>query len=125
MAFLKCHANIVGRSIVDLDPDQFRIKYLDKEDIESEDFNYVPIEGEKETILFESNRKDLMGEKVGLVYNPKSNWIVVYTGEWSVRITDEKNQYSFNPVLFAGTIKNKSKFKEILEEQLNLLPSSI
>jgi len=49
---------------------------------------------------------------------------VVYTGEWSIRITDEQNQYSFNPVLFAGEIKNISEFKTLLK-QLNLSPSSI
>jgi hypothetical protein len=98
---------------------KIRVKYLDREDIESESFNYKPINGEKDVMLFNSDRKDSRGEKVSLIYNPKSNWLLVFTGEWSITVWEEYNAYNFNPTLFAGYIKNATEFKKILK-QLNI-----
>jgi hypothetical protein len=98
---------------------EVRVKYLNREDIESEDFNYEPINGEKDVMLFNSNRKDSRGKKVNLIYNPKSNWLLVSTGEWSITVWEKYNSYSFNPTFFAGTIKNLSEFRKILK-QLNI-----
>jgi len=102
-----------------LKSDQIRVKCLDKEDIKSESFNYKPINGEKDVMLFNSDRKDSRGEKVSLIYNPKSNWLLVSTGEWSITVWEEYNSYNFNPTLFAGYIKNATEFKKILK-QLNI-----
>jgi hypothetical protein len=105
MAFLKCHANIVGRSIVDLDPDQFRIKYLDREDIESCGFD-TEDNGECYCMI---DMFDLYG---------------LYPWEWDKGI---KNQYKIilnGETLYRGIIKNISELKVLLK-QLNVLPSSI
>jgi len=100
MAFLKCHANIVGRSIVDLDPDQFRIKYLDREDIESCGFD-TEDNGECYCMI---DMFDLYG---------------LYPWEWDKGI---KNQYKIilnGKTLYRGIIKNISELKVLLK-QLNL-----
>ena len=105
MAFLKCHANIVGRSIVDLDPDQFRIKYLDREDIESCGFD-TEDNGECYCMI---DMFDLYG---------------LYPWEWDKGI---ENQYKIilnGETLYRGIIKNISELKVLLK-QLNVLPSSI
>jgi hypothetical protein len=120
MAFLKCHANIVGRSIVDLDPDQFRVKYLDEEDIISIGFKnpsysvctWYELEGHFE----DSFASYGYWSKIVLIHCGLDNKIKILAYEYS---WDEKET-----VLFAGTIKNISEFKTLLK-QLNLLPSII
>ena len=102
MAFLKCHANIVGRSIVDLDIKQFRIKYLDGEDIISIGF----VEESKD--FYEGKKEDY----ISLDY-------FVENKGWYLAYGENESQFGFS-----GFIKNISELKVLLK-QLNVLPSSI
>jgi len=116
MAFLKCHANIVGRSIVDLDPDQFRIKYLDGEDIKNCGFVYTGGRLIKNSMDIFNYKKDSFFEYI-LKYNYSINRLEVYK--------EDLNYFEASDnCLFNGTIRNISEFKTLLK-QLNLLPSSI
>lgn len=76
---------------------EIRVKYLDKEDIESLGFEYI--------------RKDI--ERI--VFHYKSYKLVLFKNNNHILISDDP----YSAFLFKGIIKNKSELKKLLE-QLNI-----
>jgi len=97
-------------------PGHYRIKYLDKEDIESLGFVHTGGRLIKNNVDIFSYKKDSFFEYV-LKYNYSFNKLEVYK--------EDLNYFeAINNCLFDGTIKNISEFKVLLK-QLNVLTSSI
>ena len=82
-------------------PTEFRVKYLDREDIESLGFIFVADEWWHKT-------------------NIGDNWQILKIGKNSYQITYGQNEYiDKSKGMFSGVIKNKSELKRLLK-QLNI-----
>ena len=80
--------------------DAYRVKYLDKEDIESLGFNYSKTDMD---LWFNKDKYDL-------IYTPSNNWLCI----------SYFSEYEEDVQLFYGIIKNKSELKTLLK-QLGIL----
>lgn len=91
--------------------DAYRVKYLDKKDIESLGFEFIEKNGD---LLFKSI-KTYRGlstgddSKIWISYYPKNQWTLIY----------KRSNRGEEDDLFYGVIKNKSELKKILK-QLNV-----
>ena len=117
--------------IIDIKDKDVRVKYLDRKDIEGEhwvfDEKYSAITEAHESMVF-SKKINHRGEPktAMIIYNPTSNWLLIsITGEKGATYLLEKGfEEPSIPVIsiqtqgtvFAGTIKNKSEFKRILQQ---------
>jgi hypothetical protein len=86
----------------DIENEKIRVKYLDKEDIETEGFELVD-EGEYQVDSYYSKKVD----KVQAVIEYR---VRLWSDSW-VNIWSEDTGSTY----FGGTIKNKSEFKRILK----------
>lgn len=91
---------------------EFRVKYLDTEDIESLGFNQRPIDLDgKPNVMYtkplENKIKNF--DIVDIVHNPISKWVLITIG-------DHQSPWSVWETTFAGTIKNKSELKKLLKQ---------
>lgn len=108
---------------------EFRVKYLDREDIESEgwkyDDKYSAFTESSETMIFSKTVK-YRGEDliIMLLYNPVSNWLLLSSskgpGVYEAEKRYEKPSIPLitiktDGVMFAGNCKNKSQLKQILQ----------
>jgi len=101
----KCELLVLGELIhtQKLNVDKFRVKYLDKEDIESLGFSYYKTHPGMEQMEFDKGEYEL-------TYNPN------FKGKQWLRINLEGEG---DVTLFSGSIKNKSELKVLLK-QLNI-----
>lgn len=92
-------------------PEVLRVKYLDREDIES--FGLSAWNDTDINIYFNNQYKTIIyrGSEINLscVYNKRSNWLCVV-------IEDKWIEKSTSNTLFAGYIKNKSEFSRLLKQ---------
>jgi hypothetical protein len=91
MVYTSAHG-LEGRILTDL----VRVKYLDREDIESLGFKYLKKGWGDESLVFRLNKS------VG--------YELYFRGRGSCHITNSNEK-----VLFDGTIKNKSELKKVLK----------
>lgn len=95
-----------------INTNQIRVKYLDKEDIESLGFKLI-INSIADNYLFQLNLED--NKLVHLIYYKKAKLIFISKGDNESQYCDWKTLYN------KGFIKNKSKLKELLKDQLRLI----
>lgn len=86
-------------------PSTLRVKYLDKEDIESLDFEFTS----------ENKFNDL--QRYNHIY--KQYHIIIYNGKLSIYHTPEIEKQHFELCVFNGVIKNKSELIKLMK-QLNI-----
>ncbi|MEE9379620.1 MAG: hypothetical protein V3V33_16465 [Candidatus Lokiarchaeia archaeon] len=87
---------------INLDKGKYvRVKYLDREDIESLGWKYQPDRDNIE--LFYDNKT----RKHSIIHNTINNWVIV-----TLRNEERKEDYT----VFVGTIKNKSELKRLLKQ---------
>jgi hypothetical protein len=97
---------------------EVRVKYLDKEDIESLGF--------KEETIPNCFKEDSLNQGYVKHINEKESLLLHYNGETKKLFLSKQVVYNevtdnwYTDFLFQGSIKNKSEFKVLLE-QLNLL----
>lgn len=96
---------------VELLPNKFRVKYLDREDIESLGFEFKYNEKGNENIAFTKkydNHPRYDNQYVDVIWNYASSHVLICEGDnetgWDEWITR-----------FSGTIKNKSELKKVLK----------
>ena len=108
----------------DLEKELIRVKYLDKEDIESEglkripiDYTWYKIEG---TMMFKKDIHILIlyDREIINKYNFKIDGLIYITKDDMHRTPNEDGSFK-QSILFSGNIKNKSELK-ILLKQLNI-----
>lgn len=100
-----------------------RVKYLDKEDIETLGFSEMKLEI-KELSLF-SKEVEFRGDlcMLSVLYNSSSHWACIYLGGFNYNFSMEVSYkterdcsldlHLAGSTLFAGTIKNKSELEKI------------
>ena len=76
---------------------EFRVKYLDREDIEAEGFNFL-YEDQGRLIFRSINKVGRIPKHTDLLFNPTNNWVLTW-----------------GACNFTGTIKNISEFRKILK----------
>ncbi len=90
-----------------------RVKYLDKEDIESLEFSIKPPTSEylQPNDYYEKSYKDPRGvhNKIKIIHNKYSNWILITLGGDEITFEDEVTRFS-------GRIKNKSELIKLLKQ---------
>ena len=102
----------------ELEKGEVRVKYLDKEDIESLIF--------KEETIPNCFKEDSLNQGYVKHINEKESLLLHYNGETKKLFLSKQVVYNevtdnqYTDFLFQGSIKNKSEFKVLLE-QLNLL----
>ena len=102
----------VSEGLEDIDNKSIRVKHLDREDIESLDFEVIGGQ------MMTGGRIDLMRDykdpkeeanKCLVTYSPNQQWL-------SISVGDDELPWSNWKTLFCGTIKNKSEFKRVLKQ---------
>jgi hypothetical protein len=83
-------------------PISYRVKYLDREDIESLGWVYKYSEEDKPCICYTNKNVDI-------IFNPRNNWVLITKGDGETTWSDWKT-------IFAGNIKNKSELKRVMEQ---------
>ena len=91
---------------------EWRVKYLDREDIESLGWLERPIDLDDKPNLTYTKKLDRLKrswDTVDIIHNPISNWVVICLG-------DDETGWGEWCTVFAGTINNKSELKRILKQ---------
>jgi hypothetical protein len=119
--FLEMCNKVKGEENIEYDfiSDSFRIKYLDKSDIESTGFNFI--EEEDNELTFRKEISEFDYYTLTLRYSQEGTPIVIIE-EWSQnKLVNKKLEKEFwsSYTLFHGEIKNISELKRILK-QLNI-----
>lgn len=97
-----------------------RVKYLDKEDIESLGFKDENIL-HPTVRIYSSEYKNQNGDNISLLYSEKSNWCLIFAGEFGLTVwRDKYNEFRTSGNIFAGYIKNISELKKILRKHLKI-----
>ena len=92
-----------------------RVKYLDREDIES--LGFTKESNSFDVDVYTSNLKvSHRDEPVSIIFNSMNNWVLIYCGEFAAILKQNKTEYHVNSTLFAGTIKNKSELIILLKQ---------
>lgn len=82
--------------------DYYRVKYLDKEDIESLGWVYRHSEENSPCICYNKDNIDI-------IFNPRNNWVLITKG-------DSQTDWLNWKTIYAGNIKNKSELKKLLKQ---------
>lgn len=92
-------------------PEDFRVKYLDDDDIELLGWKLIPDTTLPPNKLYEKPYKDERGfaDKITLIYNHESHWALITEGGDEVSHEDELTR-------FCGFIKNKSELKKLMKQ---------
>jgi hypothetical protein len=87
----------------------YRVKYLDREDIEEVFEYYERVDGSRDMYkLFKPIFRDRKDKWITVYHVPQTSWVLMYVGEDKHEKHDVSN-------LFTGTIKNKSELKRIMK----------
>ncbi len=115
----ECHD--VGKLI---ERKQIRVKLLDREDIEAEDWKYnsvssenLPSNNHQIRGIYSSDFTDERGNKFSLFHNISANWVLIWasSAEHTHTIWDDKLS-TMGETVFAGTIRNKSELKKLMQQ---------
>lgn len=92
-----------------------RVKYLDREDIES--LGWIREEFPMALRLFFTKEVDRFGvkETYSLLYVPQTSWVLIYKTQGYI-IEHPDKITTTGTTVFAGEIKNKSELKRILKQ---------
>ena len=93
-------------------PSCIKVKYLDREDIQSMGFQTYKDEQGNPNVVYERelDKSNIRGnDLVHILHNHVSKWVGVFIG-------DSETPYSDWETRFTGTIKNKSELKKLLKQ---------
>lgn len=97
-------------------PECIRVKYLDREDIESCGWvNQYVCKDDEECTLVEGYKMELNKLDEYVMYPDKEKWVIYFS-----HVYNEVSGNSEYGILFQGTIKNKSELKQLMQ-QLNII----
>lgn len=90
---------------VDSNPTEFRVKYLDKEDIESFGFNLIKEPEYKHPT-----------KEITLNYFPTSHSVLILSKGYNSDLKQPETKTEYWYQMFGGIIKNKSELKRLLKQ---------
>ena len=102
-----------------------RVKYLDREDIESFGFENANVLDDERLLFFKDFTSERGIESCGLLYIPQTNWVLLYSnikqadgvlqGGYVIELPENKITVT-GGTRFCGTIKNRSELKRVLTQ---------
>jgi len=109
-----------------LEPSWYRVKHLDREDIESFGFmmNDIFKDNTEKDLYYNNSVMTSRGEQsVGIYHVPQTMWCMIFfgnkndIGDWSIEKMPNKVTVDFHTnTVFAGQLKNKSELKRVLTQ---------